>query len=597
MSISLIFKSKIIKNNNNEELFDFSLKNESYFFEEKEIKKIPENFYLISKNNNNNTDINLSLEELIQNITNNNNNNILCEFNYNFNNRILNVFNPYLSKKLCKLYNNRKKKLNRLWKVIINNNNENNNNNNDNNNENNNIIINNNNNNQLKLGEIIKIGRVRLKIEKIFINKNNNNNIEEKLIDNINNNNITSNFNIINDNITNNNNNNINNINVTNIDNSLNESKIMNNLTNLKNNQISNQINNQYYNNEENFLYKKICRLCNNNNENDNNNNNENNPLISPCKCKGSNEFIHYKCLKNIIINKVEKICDNENCIVYLFKNFECDVCKYDYPQFIIYNNQNLYFFDYENVVNNLNKFYIVFSFKMFDEIKQKTFRKGLIIYFFTEETKTIKIGRTNQNNIIFKDFSISRNHCEISILNNKLFINDLNSKFGTLIYINNNYLNNYFQFDSDDKFYINNFVSGKNFFNVKFEYKIPFLKNIFNFECCNCRIKSENITDIHIDSLNSLRINTKITYKNSIYNNNNILNDSYEDYVLEIEDEKNEDKINNNNNNKNFTRRTNNNNINNNDNNNIENNNFNDNDNNNDDILDEGKIHNNNNV
>ena len=296
--------------------------------------------------------------------------------------------------------------------------------------------------------------------------------------------------------------------------------------------------------------------------------------------------------MKNIIISKIEKICDDENKIIYLFKQFECDVCKYDYPQFIIYNNQNLYFFDYESVANNLNKFYIVFSFKMFDEIKQKTFRKGLIIYFINDETKTIKIGRTNNNNIIFKDFSISRNHCEISITNNKLFINDLNSKFGTLIYINNNHLNNFFQFDSEDKFYINNFVSGKNFFHVNFEYKIPFLKNIFNFECCNCRIKSENITDIQIDSLNSLRINTKITYKNSIYNNNNILNDSFEDYVLEIEDEKNEEnKININ---KNFTRRTNNNN--NNDNNkeeiNINNNNNNNND---DEILDEGKTHNNN--
>jgi len=86
---------------------------------------------------------------------------------------------------------------------------------------------------------------------------------------------------------------------------------------------------------------------------------------------------------------------------------------------------------------------------------------------------------------------------------------------------------------------------------------------------------------------LNSLRINTKITYKNSIYNNNNILNDSFEDYVLEIEDEKNdENKININ---KNFTRRTNNNIIINNDDNKeeIDNNNI-------DDILDEGKIHNN---
>lgn len=57
------------------------------------------------------------------------------------------------------------------------------------------------------------------------------------------------------------------------------------------------------------------CRICM---EEDNT---SSNPLISPCKCKGSMKYIHRNCLNN---------WRNTNNIAF----YECDICKYKY-QFI----------------------------------------------------------------------------------------------------------------------------------------------------------------------------------------------------------------------------------------------------------------------
>ena len=80
----------------------------------------------------------------------------------------------------------------------------------------------------------------------------------------------------------------------------------------------------EYKNNEKNSKNsnsKYICRICYGSNSD------INNPLISPCKCHGSMEFIHYKCLKQCIELKIQKK-EDENYKFYFWKNFECEICK-----------------------------------------------------------------------------------------------------------------------------------------------------------------------------------------------------------------------------------------------------------------------------
>ena len=57
-------------------------------------------------------------------------------------------------------------------------------------------------------------------------------------------------------------------------------------------------------------------------------------PLIAPCVCKGSCEFIHVGCLKNWINSKVKKDI-NGIAVSYNFSKFECEICKTLFPKIV----------------------------------------------------------------------------------------------------------------------------------------------------------------------------------------------------------------------------------------------------------------------
>lgn len=60
--------------------------------------------------------------------------------------------------------------------------------------------------------------------------------------------------------------------------------------------------------------------------------NTELNPIISlPCKCSGSVKFIHANCLQEWLKSKVVQK-KSEASMVYIWKDFVCDVCKTPYP-------------------------------------------------------------------------------------------------------------------------------------------------------------------------------------------------------------------------------------------------------------------------
>ena len=136
---------------------------------------------------------------------------------------------------------------------------------------------------EIKEGDIIKLGRVRLKFDKICIKNNNNSNEQSKInffpqSSHIFHNNLFYNLNLSNNNI-------------TNVNQSLNDSKISNEKNeNLYEDSSSNQ---KYY-----------CRICYKSDSD------IENPLISPCKCSGSMQYIHYKCLKHFIDIKMQKKID-----------------------------------------------------------------------------------------------------------------------------------------------------------------------------------------------------------------------------------------------------------------------------------------------
>ena len=76
----------------------------------------------------------------------------------------------------------------------------------------------------------------------------------------------------------------------------------------------------------------KICRICYMEEDKDD----PKNPLLQPCKCSGTMKYIHYTCLKNWINNKYYvQIEKNDDCEVYMINPAECELCKTKLPDFI----------------------------------------------------------------------------------------------------------------------------------------------------------------------------------------------------------------------------------------------------------------------
>jgi E3 ubiquitin-protein ligase DOA10 len=72
-----------------------------------------------------------------------------------------------------------------------------------------------------------------------------------------------------------------------------------------------------------------MCRICLCEEEPDN-------PIISPCKCTGSVQYIHLNCIQEWLEGKKHK---KETSLVnsYIWRGLECEICKSFYDDIIIH--------------------------------------------------------------------------------------------------------------------------------------------------------------------------------------------------------------------------------------------------------------------
>ena len=277
---------------------------------------------------------------------------------------------------------------------------------------------------------------------------------------------------------------------------------------------------------------KPTCRICFLTNSD------EENPLISPCKCNGSMKNIHFLCLKKCIEIKIVKKSE-QNYKFYSWKSFSCEICKSEYPKYIRIKDSLYSLVDLEINFSS----YITCDYTLYDDLKKKTFRKGILIFKINDEIEEdiISVGRSQNNKIKLKDISVSRNHCNFIKKNNKLYIVDKGSKFGTLIYLNN-------------PLYINlkkneaTLISGKNWLSIRLQENQSFLSKLFPIRCCGCgQVKQEG--DINVLGLEDKNGNNE--YKQKIKNielekNNDdednesesryqVFDELYQDYILDL--------------------------------------------------------------
>ena len=357
---------------------------------------------------------------------------------------------------------------------------------------------------KLSSGDIIKIGRISLRIRDIHFSQNNDKN-------EINNNN----------------------------DNNINDIKDMNTLRTEANNNISTRNYtsrkiDRLYNTKtrekeykikqisltKNILEKiekknKVCRICYVEEDDP-----ENNPLLHPCLCSGSMKYIHLSCLKHWISTRsCEKIDTTKYCIVYIIKPVECELCKTKFPDLIKHNGVFHHLLDFSKDFES----YLTLESLTLDKYKNKfIYTISLMNEEETKKKKKLKLGRGHDCDILMSDISVSRVHCYLvpENINKSLYIEDNDSKFGTLILIQS-------QLIKIEELLPLNIQIGRTYIECKV--KKPFKL----FECCNVEEYS-NI--FYYFNQNAKKVNghvnlvIKYDENDNEDNNNNLINEN-EDY------------------------------------------------------------------
>ena len=353
---------------------------------------------------------------------------------------------------------------------------------------------------ELKEGNIVKLGRIRLKIDQIYLNKPNEINKKNKTLPTNQDNSNCHYGNHFNTNM------------YSNINNSLQYTPIEED-----NKTISEYNNNQPNSNES----RTCCRICYIQD------NTDTNPLITPCKCSGSMGFIHIECLRQCVTSHVNVKETVYSKFVYC-SDIHCEICKMEYPKYFKIKNKIYSIIDLKINYNN----YIVCSYSMYDEETSKTEKKGMLVINLdpliqSKETgiTELSVGRTQNCKIKLKDISVSRLHMMITMKNNKIYFKDKGSKFGSMVYINKDIIMNSSSVNTLQ------FASGKHHFKTNVINSRSFLKRLWNldFICCECKTIIDK--DYIVDNYDKENSNQKVVDLTS-----GIMNDSYDDLCLSID-------------------------------------------------------------
>lgn len=165
---------------------------------------------------------------------------------------------------------------------------------------------------------------------------------------------------------------------------------------------------------------REVCRVCLLDHQT------SSNPLIAPCKCKGQSRFIHVDCLQQWMKSRLN-VKVSGTAVAYLWRRMDCDHCKEIFPTTISYGDE----------VRDLIQFippsgpYIVLE----DLRSANYMTRGFHVVSLGEDG-TLRIGRSADCEIYLSDVSISRFHANIYLHKGGFFLEDRDSKFGTMVQV-----------------------------------------------------------------------------------------------------------------------------------------------------------------
>jgi len=154
----------------------------------------------------------------------------------------------------------------------------------------------------------------------------------------------------------------------------------------------------------------------------------EDNPLITPCKCRGSIQFVHLACLRSWIRGRMNIPSSSEGSNFstrsFFYKPLPCELCKAVYPTYICFGQKR------EPLVQAswIEPPYIVLE----NLVREQDAARGL--YVIALKDRPISLGRGHGSDVRFLDVPVSRCHATIRFQNDQFLLEDNNSKFGTFI-------------------------------------------------------------------------------------------------------------------------------------------------------------------
>lgn len=152
----------------------------------------------------------------------------------------------------------------------------------------------------------------------------------------------------------------------------------------------------------------------------------EDDPLIAPCQCKGSIEYVHLGCLRHWIRGRLN--LSDRPLGSYFYRPLTCELCKSIHPTYI-HTNSGQERSPLLEVPWTHPPFIVLEN--MVRDSQQHTTR-GLHVISLAE--KELKLGRGHESDVRIADVSISRTHATIRFSKGQFLLQDNSSKFGTLV-------------------------------------------------------------------------------------------------------------------------------------------------------------------
>ena len=150
------------------------------------------------------------------------------------------------------------------------------------------------------------------------------------------------------------------------------------------------------------------------------------NPMLAPCNCAGTMRLIHLNCLQHWLRSRLTTKA-SANVVSFAWKSLDCELCKKSFPSRVTIEGKVI---DLMDIPKPEGRYFILEGLS-----KDRNSPKSLHVVSMNNKSE-LKMGRGHESEIRISDISASRCHASVRLSGGKFYLDDENSKFGTLVQV-----------------------------------------------------------------------------------------------------------------------------------------------------------------